>query len=143
MGTPVNMKEGDNQRDQGEGLLPLSLSLRFSPSWLPLSLPIPLPRWGVGKTRKTTRTLYILSMQGRLTLHVRRLVHISQVSGVFLKGKCQCSCTGILTKILVPCRYGKCFKLCWRYISLCRFNKNQFFCKSVIYTSVSISFFKA
>ena len=39
---------GDNQRDQGEGLLPLSLSLRFSPSWLPLSLPIPLPRWGVG-----------------------------------------------------------------------------------------------
>ena len=26
----------------------LSLSLRFSPSWLPLSLPIPLPRWGVG-----------------------------------------------------------------------------------------------
>ena len=45
---PVDIKEGDNQRDQGEGLLPLSLSLRFSPSWLPLSLPIPLPRWGVG-----------------------------------------------------------------------------------------------
>ena len=48
MNTPVNMKAGDNQRDQGEGLPPLSLSLRFSPSWLPLSLPIPLPRWGVG-----------------------------------------------------------------------------------------------
>ena len=77
VGTPVNMKEGDNQRDQGEGLPPLSLSLRFSPSWLPLSLPILLPRWGVGGTRKTTRTLYILSIQGRLTLHVRRLVHIS------------------------------------------------------------------
>ena len=83
VGTPVNMKEGDNQRDQGKGLPPLSLFLRFSPSWLPLSLPIPLPRWGVGKTRKTTCTLYILSMQGRLTLHVRILVHISQVSGVF------------------------------------------------------------
>ena len=49
--TLVNMKEGDNQRDQGEGLPPLSLSLRFSPSWLPLSLSIPLPRWGVGWTR--------------------------------------------------------------------------------------------
>ena len=37
VGTPVNMKEGDNQRDQGEGLLPLSLSLRFSPkSVIPL-----------------------------------------------------------------------------------------------------------
>ena len=83
MNIPVNMKAGDNQRDQGEGLPPLSLSLRFSPSWLPLSLPIPLPRWGVGGTRMTTRTLYILSMQGRLTLHVRILVHISQVSGVF------------------------------------------------------------
>ena len=46
--TLVNMKEGDNQRDQGEGLPPLSLSLRFSPSWLPLSLPIPTPRRGVG-----------------------------------------------------------------------------------------------
>ena len=35
--TLVNMKEGDNQRDQGEGLLPLSLSLRFSPkSVIPL-----------------------------------------------------------------------------------------------------------
>ena len=88
MDTPVNMKEGDNQRDQGEGLLPLSLSLRFSPSWLPLSLPIPLPRWGVSGTRKTTGTLYILSIQERLTLHVRILVHISQVSGVFLKSQC-------------------------------------------------------
>ena len=101
---PVNMKEGDNQRDQGEGLLPLSLSLRFSPSWLPLSLPIPLPRWGVGGTRITTGTLYILSNQGRLTLHVRILVHISQVSGVFLKSQCQCSCTDTLTKLLIPCR---------------------------------------
>mgnify|MGYP000677304813 CR=1 FL=1 len=37
VGTLVNMKEGDNQRDQGEGLLPLSLSLRFSPkSVIPL-----------------------------------------------------------------------------------------------------------
>ena len=85
MGTLVNMKEGDNLRDQGEGLLPLSLSLRFSPSWLPLSLPIPLPRWGVSGTRKTTGTLYILSIQERLTLHVRILVHISQVSGVFFE----------------------------------------------------------
>ena len=35
--TLVNMKEGDNQRDQGEGLPPLSLSLRFSPkSVIPL-----------------------------------------------------------------------------------------------------------
>ena len=34
---PVNMKEGDNQRDQGEGLPPLSLSLRSSPkSVIPL-----------------------------------------------------------------------------------------------------------
>ena len=125
--TPVNMKEGDNQRNQGEGLPPLSLSLRFSPSWLPLSLPIPLPRWGVGETRITTWTLYILSMQGRLTLHVRRLVHISQVSGVFLKGQCQCSCTDILTKILTSCRHGKCFRRCWWYISRCGFNNNRFF----------------
>ena len=29
-------------------LQPLTLSLRFSPSWLPLSLPTPVPRWGVG-----------------------------------------------------------------------------------------------
>ena len=65
-------------------------------------------------------------MQGRLTLHVRILVHISQVSGVFLKSQCQCSCTDILTKILTPCRYGKCFQRCWRYISLCGFNNNQF-----------------
>ena len=71
---------------------------------LPLSLPIPTPRRGVGGTRKTTRTLYILSMQGRLTLHVRILVHISQVSGVFLKSQCQSSCTDTLTKILIPCR---------------------------------------
>ena len=106
------MKEGDNQRNQGEGLPPLSLSLRFSPSWLPPSLPIPLPRWGVGETRKTTWTLYILSIQGRLTLHVRRLVHISQVSSVFLKSQCQCSCTDTLTKILIPCRCGKCFRQC-------------------------------
>ena len=100
---------------------PYTLSLRFSPSWLPLSLPIPLPRWGVGGTRITTGTLYILSNQGRLTLHVRILVHISQVSGVFLKSQCQCSCIDTLTKLLVPCPYGKCFKRCWRYISLCGF----------------------
>ncbi len=37
----------------------------------------PHSAWGVGGTRKTTGTLYILSMQGRLTLHVRILVHIS------------------------------------------------------------------
>ena len=55
---------------------------------IPLSLPTPVPRWGVVGIRKTTRTLYILSMQGHLTLHVRRLVHISQVSGVFLKSQC-------------------------------------------------------
>ena len=65
---------------------PYTLSLRFSPSWLPLSLPIPTPRRGVGGTHKTTWTLYILSMQGRLTLHVRILVHISKVSGVFFEG---------------------------------------------------------
>ena len=65
-------------------------------------------------------------MQGRLTLHVRRLVHISQVSSVFLKGQCQCSCTDILTNLLIPCRYGKCFQRYWRYISLCSFNNNQF-----------------
>ena len=29
-------------------LQPLTLSLRFSPSWLSLSLPTPVPRWGVG-----------------------------------------------------------------------------------------------
>nr|DAX17079.1 MAG TPA: hypothetical protein [Caudoviricetes sp.] len=28
------MKEGDNQRDQEKGLPPLSLSLRFSPSFI-------------------------------------------------------------------------------------------------------------
>ena len=116
---------GDNQRDQGEGLPPLTLSLRFSPSWLPLSLPTPVPRWGVGQTRIITRTLYVLLMRGRLTLHVRRLVHISQVSGVFLKSQCQCSCTDILTKILTPCRYVKCFKRCWRYILMYSFN-NRF-----------------
>ena len=46
----------------------------------------PHSAWGVSGTRKTTGTLYILSIQERLTLHVRILVHISQVSGVFLKG---------------------------------------------------------
>ncbi len=107
-------------------LTALSLSLRFSPSWLPLSLLTPPPRRGVGGTRLTTGTLYDLLMQGRLTLHVRRLVHISQVSGVFLKGQCQCSCNDVLTKILTPCRYGKCFRRCLRYISLCCFNKNRF-----------------
>ena len=143
--TLVNMKEGDNQRDQVRvwasltqgscaplklrwtaavkqsetiehlpkvSAQPYTLSLRFSPSWLPLSLPIPLPRWGVGWTRITTWTLYDLLMQGRLTLHVRRLVHISQVSGVFLKGQCQCSCTDKVTKILTPCRYRRCFRRC-------------------------------
>ena len=97
--------------------------LPLAPSFLTHTL----TRWGVGWTRKTVWTLYIPSMQGRLTLHVRRLVHISQVSGVFLKGQCQCSCTDILTKILMPCRYRKCFKRCWRYISLCGFNNNRFF----------------
>ena len=86
VGTPVNMKEGDNQRDQDKGL--------DSPSPCPLgSLPRgslfpyshPHSAWGVSGTRKTTGTLYILSIQERLTLHVRILVHISQVSGVFLK----------------------------------------------------------
>ena len=66
-------------------------------------------------------------MQERLTLHVRRLVHISQVSSVFLKSQCQCSCTDALTKILIPCQYGNCFKRCWRYISLCGFNNNKRF----------------
>ena len=65
-------------------------------------------------------------MQGRLTLHVRILVHISQVSGVFLKGQYQCSCTDKVTKLLMPCRYGKRFRRCWRYILLCGFNNNQF-----------------
>ena len=46
-------------------------------------------------------------------LHVSILVHISQVSGVFLKGKCQCSCTDTLTKLLTPCQYAKCFRRCW------------------------------
>ena len=45
----------------------------------------------------------------------------------FLKGQCQCSCTDILTKLLMPCRYGKCFQRCWRYISLYSFNNNGFF----------------
>ena len=70
-------------------------------------------------------------MQGRLTLHVRILVHISQVSGVFLKSQCQCSCIDTLTKLLVPCPYGKCFKRCWHYISQWGFNNNLFFIKSV------------
>ena len=65
-------------------------------------------------------------MQGRLTLHVRILVHISQVSGVFLKGQCQCSCTDALTKLLIPYRYRNCFRRCLCYISLCGFNNNQF-----------------
>ena len=30
-----------------------------------------------------------------------------------LEGQCQCSCTGILTKLLMPCQYGKCFWQCW------------------------------
>ena len=105
---------------------PLSLSLRFSPSWLPLSLLTPPPRRGVGWTRITTWTLYILSIQGRLTLHVRILVHISQVSGVFLKSQCQCSCTDTLTKLSIPCRYGNDYKQCWRYILMYSFN-NRFF----------------
>ena len=41
--TLVNMKEGDNQRDQGEGLPPLSLSLRFSPSCSHFPYPYPHP----------------------------------------------------------------------------------------------------
>ena len=39
----------------------------------------------------------------------------------------QCSCTNKVTEILMPCRYGKCFKRCWRYISLYSFNNNGFF----------------
>ena len=38
----------------------------------------------------------------------------------------QCSCTDKVTEILMPCRYGKCFRRCLRYISLCCFNKNRF-----------------
>ena len=139
------MKEGDNQRDQvqvwasltqgsctplklrwtWQSTQPLSLSLRFSPSCSLFPYPYPHPVGGVGGTHKTTWTLYILSMQGRLTLHVRILVHISQVSSVFLKSQCQCSCTDILTKILTTCRCGKCFRRCWRYILMYSFN-NRF-----------------
>ena len=45
--TLVNINEGDNQRDQGEGLLPLSLSLMFSPSCslFPYPYPYPLGCW--------------------------------------------------------------------------------------------------
>ena len=39
----------------------------------------------------------------------------------------QCSCTDKVTKILMPCRYRKCFKWCWRYILLYSFNNNGFF----------------
>ena len=106
---------------------PYTLSLRFSPSWLPLSLPIPTPRRGVGGTRKTVWTLYILSIQGRLTLHVRRLVHISQVSSVFLKSQYQSSCTDALTKLLMPCRYWNCFRRCWWCVSQYSYNNNRFF----------------
>ena len=73
-------------------------------------------------------------MQGRLTLHVRRLVHISQVSGVFLKGQCQCSCNDVLTKILTPCRHGKCFRRCLRkfiytaHIIICDIEKTSLLC---------------
>ena len=34
----------------------------------------------------------------------------------FLKEHCQCSCNDALTKILMPCWYGKCFRQCWRYV---------------------------
>ena len=123
-------------------LQPLTLSLRFSPSWLPLSLPTPVPRWGVGGTRKTTRTLYILSMRGRLTLHVRILVHISQVSSVFLKGQCQCSCIDKVTKILTPYRYGNGYKQCWRYILMYSFS-NLFFERLDSRRFAAVIFYKA
>ena len=66
-------------------------------------------------------------MQGRLTLHVRRSVHISQVSSVFLKGQCQCSCTDTLTKILIPCRYENVLCSVGDIFHCVGFNNNQFF----------------
>ena len=68
-----------------------------------------------------------MRMQGRLTLHVRRLVHISQVSSVFLKGQCQCSCTDTLTKILIPCRYENVLCSVGDIFHCVGFNNNQFF----------------
>ena len=120
------MKEGDNQRDQDKGLdspspCPLGF-LPLTPSFL-THTHTPSGCW----LNSNNHLNIVYPVQtGTLTLHVRRLVHISQVSGVFLKGQYQCSCTDILTKILTPCRYGKCFQRCWQYISLYCFN-NRFF----------------
>ena len=47
---------------------------------------------------------------------------------VWGEGWCGTSCTDTLTKILTPCRYGKCFKQCWRYISLGRGGGATVFC---------------
>ena len=68
-----------------------------------------------------------MRMQRRLTLHVRRLVHISQVSSVFLKSQCQCSCTDTLTKILIPCRYENVLCSVGDIFHCVGFNNNQFF----------------
>ena len=65
-------------------------------------------------------------MQGRLTLHVRRLVHISQVSSVFLKSQCQCSCNDALTKILIPCRYENVLCSVGDIFHCVGFNNNRF-----------------
>ena len=44
----------------------------------------------------------------------------------FFERLLSCSCNDVLTKLLMLCRYGKCFRRCWRYISLYCFN-NRFF----------------
>ena len=69
-----------------------------------------------------------MRMQGRLTLHVRRLVHIYlRLVAFFLKSQCQCSCTDTLTKILIPCRYENVLCSVGDIFHRVGFNNNQFF----------------
>ena len=85
----ITKSEGDSAglgglvqvRDGGEEIPPVVARIFSGDSTSPLtreaSVIVLWRKWLYFKTMR---------MQGRLTLHVRRLVHISQVSGVFLKG---------------------------------------------------------
>ena len=115
---------------------PYTLSLRFSPksviplerreerehclcnaqTGIPLSLPTPVPRQGVGdKTHKrlSFKRLYKRVADAHLAPFQYRYLRIV---AFFFESRCQCSCTDTLTKLLTPCRYGNCFQRCWRYI---------------------------
>ena len=59
--------------------------------------------WVLTNSNNHLNTVYPVNTLN--AIHVRILVHISQVSGVFLKSQCQCSLLfDTLMKVLMPCR---------------------------------------